>query len=82
MDDHERSMEGARQAVRDWVNKDMSDNGFKLVILTYLGALEADTRDGRELGIQGTPTVFINGERIIGAQPYDVFAAVIARYLR
>jgi protein-disulfide isomerase len=32
---------------------------------------------GMRLGVNSTPTVFVNGRRISGAQPYDVFAAVI-----
>jgi protein-disulfide isomerase len=32
---------------------------------------------GSRLGVNSTPTVFVNGRRISGAQPYEVFAAVI-----
>lgn len=32
---------------------------------------------GTRLGINSTPTVFINGRRVSGAQPYEVFAAII-----
>lgn len=35
----------------------------------YLSDVEADIEAGRALGVQGTPTVFINGERIVGASP-------------
>lgn len=40
-------------------------------------AVVADLEAGRALGIQGTPTIFINGEKIVGAQPIAVFRAVI-----
>ena len=40
-------------------------------------AVVADIEAGRALGIQGTPTIFINGEKIVGAQPIEVFRAVI-----
>ena len=33
--------------------------------------------EGGALGVNSTPTVFINGRRLSGAQPYEVFAAVI-----
>jgi protein-disulfide isomerase len=33
--------------------------------------------EGEQLGVNSTPTVFINGRRLSGAQPYEVFAAVI-----
>jgi len=32
---------------------------------------------GGQLGVNSTPTIFINGRRLSGAQPYEVFAAVI-----
>jgi protein-disulfide isomerase len=32
---------------------------------------------GTRLGVNSTPTVFVNGRRVSGAQPYEVFAAVI-----
>ena len=33
--------------------------------------------EGTRLGINSTPTVFINGRRVAGAQPYEVFAGII-----
>ncbi len=33
--------------------------------------------EGTRLGINSTPTVFINGRRVSGAQPYEVFAGII-----
>jgi protein-disulfide isomerase len=32
---------------------------------------------GTMLGVNSTPTVFVNGRRVSGAQPYEVFAAVV-----
>ena len=32
---------------------------------------------GTRLGVNSTPTIFVNGRRVSGAQPYEVFAAVI-----
>ena len=32
---------------------------------------------GGELGVNSTPTIFINGRRLSGAQPYEVFAGII-----
>ena len=37
-----------------------------------------DFRDGLKLGVQGTPTFFINGAPVVGAQPLAVFEAIIA----
>jgi protein-disulfide isomerase len=33
--------------------------------------------EGMALGVNSTPTIFINGRRLSGAQPYEAFAAVI-----
>lgn len=50
---------------------DCYDNG------TLNGAVVQDYNDGVALGITGTPTFFINGKMLIGAQPYEQFAAAI-----
>lgn len=36
-----------------------------------------DLRDAERLGLRGTPTFFINGRILVGAQPYPVFRAYI-----
>lgn len=37
----------------------------------------ADYAEAQRLGVSGTPTFFINGRRVVGAQPYEVFQSVI-----
>jgi protein-disulfide isomerase len=37
----------------------------------------ADTEEGRQVGVTGTPTFFINGKPLVGAQPAEVFRAEI-----
>ena len=37
----------------------------------------ADLLEAQRLGVKGTPTFFVNGRRIIGAQPNEVFVAAI-----
>ncbi len=37
----------------------------------------ADYTEADRLGVGGTPTFFINGRRVVGAQPYEVFQSVI-----
>ena len=39
--------------------------------------VEADYTYASDLGVSSTPTFFINGLALIGAQPYEVFAKVI-----
>jgi protein-disulfide isomerase len=39
--------------------------------------VQQDLNDGLKYGISGTPTFFINGIELVGAQPYNVFEQVI-----
>ena len=39
--------------------------------------IEADTIEGGARGVRGTPTFFINGQALVGAQPYVAFVQVI-----
>lgn len=48
------------------------------------GAMEEvnqDKSEARSVGASGTPTVFINGQKIVGAQPYSSFQSVIESQL-
>ncbi|HEY0714239.1 MAG TPA: thioredoxin domain-containing protein, partial [Polyangia bacterium] len=39
--------------------------------------VQADARQASQFGASGTPTFFINGRKLVGAQPYDAFKPVI-----
>lgn len=43
----------------------------------YLAQVKADMEDGRKIKVKSTPTFFINGQLINGAQPMEVFAELI-----
>ncbi len=43
----------------------------------YQNEVKADYDSARQIGVQSTPTFFINGLAVVGAQPYDVFKQVI-----
>ena len=43
----------------------------------FLDEVQADYKDGTGFGITGTPTFFINGKPMVGAQPYENFAQAI-----
>lgn len=43
----------------------------------YKARVDADVAEGSNLGIKSTPTFFINGKLIAGAQPIEVFSEVI-----
>ncbi len=47
----------------------------------YADEVTADFNDARALGITGTPTFFINGRPLVGAQPLDVFVQIIEEEL-
>jgi protein-disulfide isomerase len=43
----------------------------------FAAAVEADVSQGRALGVRGTPTFFVNGEILVGAQSVDAFRRAI-----
>lgn len=43
----------------------------------HAARVEADLREGEALGVNSTPTLFINGRPVMGAQPLAYFKAVI-----
>jgi protein-disulfide isomerase len=43
----------------------------------YKGLVQKDLSEGAQLGLTGTPTFFINGREMSGAQAVEAFAAVI-----
>ncbi len=43
----------------------------------YDAVISADKKLGRSQGVSGTPTFFINGEKIVGAQPTETFGILI-----
>ena len=47
----------------------------------YASSVAADLKYGESLGVQSTPTIYINGRAVLGAQPYDVFQQVIEEEL-
>ncbi len=39
--------------------------------------ITADSQEGTRVGANGTPTFFINGRQLVGAQPFDAFKTII-----
>ena len=48
----------------------------------YTQAVKDDMALGQTVGVQGTPTFFINGKRLVGAQPFESFKAIIEEELK
>ncbi|MBS3122818.1 DsbA family protein [Candidatus Woesearchaeota archaeon] len=57
---------------------------FKDCLLNHdkLANVEEDIAEGKELGVKTTPTLVIDGELLVGAQPYNVVKAVINKHLK
>lgn len=48
----------------------------------YAKAVDDDLAAGQKAGVQGTPTAFVNGQILVGAQPYDAFKKLIDEELK
>jgi protein-disulfide isomerase len=57
---------------------------FKAALDTnkYDGQVSADMSEASRLGVTGTPTFFINGRMIVGAQGFDAFKRIIDEELK
>lgn len=60
-------------------NLGLNVNNFSICLNneTYKDEIQKDTADGSKAGVNGTPSFYINGKQIVGAQPYDVFKTAI-----
>lgn len=47
----------------------------------YKDNVEKDTTEGTTAGVNGTPTFFVNGMSLVGAQPYSAFQTLIDQEL-
>ncbi len=43
----------------------------------YRDAVRTDRQEGRAAGVSVTPTFFINGRRLVGAQPFEAFREAV-----
>lgn len=44
---------------------------------THQDKVDEDFAAGNELGVSGTPSFYINGKQLVGAQPFSAFQAII-----
>lgn len=47
----------------------------------FKSSIDKDTADGSKAGVSGTPSFFINGTLLVGAQPFDSFKSAIDKEL-
>jgi protein-disulfide isomerase len=48
----------------------------------YKDRIDKDSAEGTKAGASGTPTFFINGYKLVGAQPVDAFKKLIDQELK
>ena len=48
----------------------------------YIEEIDRDIKEGRNIGVQGTPTFFVNGHRLVGARSMGGFVAIIEKVLK
>ena len=48
----------------------------------YKAEVQKDFDDGSKAGVSGTPSFFINGRLLVGAQPFSAFKAIIDEELK
>ena len=48
----------------------------------YVSQIQKDYADGEKLGVTGTPTWFINGHRVKGDVPYEMFMGIVEEFIR
>ena len=48
----------------------------------YAKRVADDLASGKAIGVTGTPTAFINGQKTVGAQPYESFKSIIDGLLK
>lgn len=62
----------------------LSTSNFKTCLENkkYLDQIQKEYNEAQSIGVNGTPTFFINGKQIVGAQPYNVFKQAIEQELK
>lgn len=48
----------------------------------FKARVDADMEQGKALGVKSTPTFFVNGQMVMGAQPLEVFSEIIDTELK
>lgn len=81
---HDKAFENQRALNREnfevWAKEIGLDvNKFKAALDSgkYKAQVDADSALGNQVGADGTPTFFVNGRKISGAQPFEAFAKLI-----
>ena len=60
----------------------MEQFGADLDARKFKAQVDADLKHGAEIGVRGTPNFFINGKKLVGAQPFEAFKTKIDEALK
>lgn len=79
----DKQLEDSRFIARA-VDVGLDEKRFSLCLKTgkYRTSVENDIADGQKLGINGTPTFYVNKTEVLGAKPFDKFKEVIEAELK
>jgi len=63
---------------------DLNEDDFSSCIDNndYTGVIDRNYQLGQEIGVRGTPTFYVNGNKLVGAQPYSAFEQLIEQELK
>ncbi|MBR9677339.1 DsbA family protein [Candidatus Woesearchaeota archaeon] len=64
------------------LNLDQTEFDTCLDTSKHASEVQKDFADGQKAGVTGTPAFFINGVKVVGAQPYTVFEQIIENELK
>ncbi len=68
---------GRLTGIAEEIGLDMGAFDSCLVDESVANVVYKDTKEGKAKGVEGTPTFFINGRKVVGAQPVENFEKVI-----
>ena len=81
---HDRLFENQQALDADFLKKYAADTGLDtakfntcLDTAKYAERVQAQMGVGNQLGVSSTPSMFVNGRMVSGAQPFEVFTAII-----
>jgi protein-disulfide isomerase len=78
------STSNAQSQIKSWAaDEGVSESAIQSCIDSgdAMSEVEADSTEGQQLGASGTPTSFVNGQKLVGAQPFSRFETVIEEEL-
>lgn len=73
-----------KDTMKQWAKElGLNTNNFNSCLDSdkYKNAVDEDLKSGQTAGVNGTPTFFINGTILVGAQPYEAFKTIVDKEL-